>query len=122
MILQSKDGRRRFEVYEQNWHFLMGLLAHDMKEDTTLLLTKDSTFLDRYECDEISDNIKSALTENIVYEVWDGKKIEPLFNPTTKILTDLKKMAQPITEKRKEFLLKLAGFLKDNNKLEISFE
>ena len=119
LVLKNKHSNRKFEVYDQNWHFLMGFLSHNMTSEATISLSKTYGSLASYECSRISTNIKHTLSNNIIYEVWDGIKIEPLFNPSPKILNNLKKMAQPLTEKRKAFLLKLVEFLESNKNIKI---
>lgn len=121
-VLKTKYGNRRFEIYDQNYHFLMGLLSNDMTSEDTISLSGDYDSLATYECNRISSNITQALSNNIIYEVWDGIKIEPLFNPTPKILNNLKEVAQPLTEKRKNFLLKLVNFLETSKNIQIEKE
>ena len=122
MILQTRDGKQRFEIYDQNWHFVMGLLSHEMDSTSTLSLAKDNNMLNSVECAMLSNDIKYVISNNKIYEVWDGIKVEPLVNPTAKVIKNLKKNVRPLTIKRKNFLLKLANFVEDKNRLEISFE
>ena len=123
LVLKTKDSNRQFKIYDQNWNFLMGILSHDMlTSDTTISLSDSNSLLANYESEAISKSIKKVLSNNTIYEVWDGVKIEPLIDPSTKVLHNLKNMAQPLTEKRRIFLENLSEFLTSNKDLRIKRE
>ena len=122
LYLSTIDSRRSFKVYDQNWHFLMGLLSHDMEDNCTVYLAKGNTLLNAYQCCDVSNKILKALNNNVIYEVWDGVKVEPLLNPTNTILSNLGTTVQPLTEKRKQFLVSLASFIRSNDELCVALE
>ena len=110
MILKSNNGKK-FIIYDINWHYLMGLLTHDMTSESNRVLSLTSSFVTNKEGKRISKEIKGILTNNKVYEVWDGVKVEPLINPTEDVVENWGSHIQPITEKRLEFLNRLVDFL-----------
>ena len=124
MTLQSLNGKRQFTIYEQNFNFLMGLLAHDISKDNTISLTDTNRFINKYDSIKIVENIKHIIEgNNKIYECWDGIKVEPLINPTFKKLKKLKGVIiQDITDKRKSFLNKLILFLESNEDLELIWD
>ena len=122
LYLSTIDNRRSFKVYDQNWHFLMGLLAHDMEDNCTSNLSRDNNLLNAYQCCDVSNKILKALNNNVIYEVWDGVKVEPLVNPTTEVLNNLGSTVQPLTEKRKNFLESFTKFVRSNKELHLKFK
>ena len=114
MILQNSVGRQ-FEIYEQNYNFMMGILSNEMIYNYTQHLAEDNKYLSYVAAKMISAVIKTSINNNRIYEVWDGVKVKPLFNPSDTVILNLRDTVQPLTDKRKNFLLKLCDFLNRNN-------
>ena len=110
MILKSTSGKK-FIIYDVNWHYIMGLLARNMESESTRVLATDSRYVTNKEGKKIASEIKCLLSNNLVYEVWDGIKVEPLINPTKEVLDNWGSHIQPITSKRLEFLNNMVQFL-----------
>lgn len=119
MIVKTVSGRRKFEIFDLNWHFLMGVLAYDMTTNSTIYLSGVNRYITPYECCELSSVIKTVVSNNEIYELYDGIKVEPVFNPTAKVLSNLKRSIQPLTEKRRDFLLKFAEFIGSGDEMEV---
>lgn len=115
MILQNSVGRE-FEIYEQNYNFMMGILSNNLHHNYTQHLAEDNKYLSYVGAKMISSVIRTSINNNRIYEVWDGVKVKPLFNPSDTVILNLADMVQPLTDKRKNFLLKLCDFL-DRNKI-----
>lgn len=122
LYLSSANGKRNFKVFDQNWHFLLGVLAYDMHTNCTRLLTTNETMLNAYQCCDVANKINKALTNNVIYEVWDGVKVEPLMNPNTEILSNLGSTVQPLTEKRKTFMVNLSDFIRSHDELYLNIK
>ena len=119
MILRSVS-RKKFIIYDINWHYLMGLLAHDMTSESSRVIATNSRYITSKEGKKLASEIKDILTNNKVYEVWDGVKVEPLINPTEKAIENWGSHIQPVTEKRLEFLNRMVDFLeKEQDTLKI---
>jgi len=113
LILKSDRGKK-FIIYDVNWHYIMGLLARDMTSESTRVLASDSMYVTDKEGKQIASEIKTLLSNNKVYEVWDGIKVEPLINPTKEVLDNWGSHIQPVTEKRLEFLNNMVEFLESS--------
>lgn len=121
LLLTSKSGRRSFEIYDNNWNFLMGLLSHNLENaDDTLVFSDNNTLITEFECGKVANNIQKLLKEHAVYEIWDGVKVEPIVDPTQEMLKIHNRHIQPISDKRKNFLLKLSNFLENSKELRIT--
>lgn len=114
MILKS-DSRKKFIIYDNNWHYIMGLLTHDMTSESTRVLSPTSSYITNREGKKIASELKGVLTNNKVYETYDGIKVEPLINPNKEVIEKWGKHIQPITEKRIEFLNKMVTFLEQSH-------
>lgn len=119
MVLSTRNGKKKFKIYEQNTHFLMGVLSHDIKNNCTQYL-QPGHILNIRACSDVSASISKALTLHKVYEVWDGVQIEPVFDPTKDMISNFSHNIQPLTDKRRNFLLSLNKFLNSSNEIHIT--